>query len=146
MERRLWAPATALVCGGKRGKGDDAVVDPLGTEGEWLCRAAERPVTARRVRLRDGRHLAYEESGVPREAARYRIVFSHGFTGSLLDSLRASHVSQWHWPSSSTYDYDSTGNCVALFISAFRTPSSSIQGNSASQSSSRTSCPLKQMI
>jgi len=40
MERRLWAPATALVCGGKRGKGDDAVVDPLGTEGEWLCRAA----------------------------------------------------------------------------------------------------------
>uniref|UniRef100_A0A0D9XLN4 AB hydrolase-1 domain-containing protein n=1 Tax=Leersia perrieri TaxID=77586 RepID=A0A0D9XLN4_9ORYZ len=48
------------------------------------------PVTAPRVRLSDGRHLAYEESGVPKEAARYRIVFSHGFTGSRLDSLRAS--------------------------------------------------------
>jgi hypothetical protein len=108
MERLLWAPAPALVCGGKRSKGEDAVADPLGTVGEWLCRAALQPpppprmcgtpggppVTARRVRLSDGRHLAYEESGVPKETARYRIVFSHGFTGSRLDSLRASQVSQ----------------------------------------------------
>lgn len=114
MERLLWASTQALGCGGgKRGKGDDdagLLVDPMGTVGqlgEWLCRAALQPpppprvcgspggppVTARRVRLRDGRHLAYEESGVPREAARYRIVFSHGFSGSRLDSLRASQVS-----------------------------------------------------
>jgi len=115
MERLLWASTQALGCGGKRGKGDDVaaaglLVDPMGTVGqlgEWLCRAALQPapaprvcgahggppVTARRVRLRDGRHLAYEESGVPREAARYRIVFSHGFSGSRLDSLRASQVS-----------------------------------------------------
>ncbi|CAN6324793.1 unnamed protein product [Urochloa humidicola] len=108
MERLLWASApSALVCGGKRvkGVGDDdaaAVVDPMGALGEWLCRAVVQPpprvcgtpggppVTARRVRLSDGRHLAYEESGVPRESARYRVVFSHGFTGSRLDSLRAS--------------------------------------------------------
>ncbi|KAL6641327.1 hypothetical protein ACP70R_019508 [Stipagrostis hirtigluma subsp. patula] len=48
------------------------------------------PVTAPRVRLRDGRHLAYCETGVAREEARVRVVFSHGFTGSRLDSLRAS--------------------------------------------------------
>jgi hypothetical protein len=116
MERLLWASTEALGCGGKRGKGDDAaaaglLVDSMGTVGqlgEWLCRAALQPppaprvcgapggppVTARRVRLRDGRHLAYEESGVPRESARYRIVFSHGFSGSRLDSLRASQVSK----------------------------------------------------
>lgn len=110
MERVLWASAPSVFCGGKRDKGGD-VVDPAGTAGqlgEWLCRAAllpppppprvcgtpgGPPVTARRVRLRDGRHLAYEESGVPKESARYRIVFSHGFTGSRLDSLRASQVS-----------------------------------------------------
>ena len=136
MERRLWGPAPALVCGGKRGKGDDAVVDPLGTVVEWLCRGALRPppprvcgtpggppVTARRVRLSDGRHLAYEESGVPRETARYRVVFSHGFTGSRLDTLRASQVSHsvsaWPPPPSSTYN--ATENCVALFVSAFQT-------------------------
>lgn len=111
MDRLLWALAPALVCGGKRGKGDDAtaVVDPMGAAlgqlGEWLCRAAVQPpprvcgtpggppVTARQVRLSDGRHLAYEESGVPRDTARCRVVFSHGFTGSRLDSLRASQVS-----------------------------------------------------
>ncbi|XP_062205591.1 uncharacterized protein LOC133907546 isoform X1 [Phragmites australis] len=111
MDRVLWAstPAAALSCGGMRGKGarpsDYSLgMGPLvGQLGEWLCRAVVQPpaprvcgtpggppVTARRVRLSDGRHLAYEESGVPRESARYRIVFSHGFTGSRLDSLRAS--------------------------------------------------------
>jgi hypothetical protein len=114
MDRLLWASPPSLVCGGRRGKGGDddaAAVDPMGAMvgqlAEWLCRAALQPpppplvcgtpggppVTARRVRLSDGRHLAYEESGVPREAARCRVVFSHGFTGSRLDSLRASQVS-----------------------------------------------------
>jgi hypothetical protein len=114
MDRLLWASTpAALSCVGKRGKDDGQYHDyslgigPLaGQLGNWLCRAVLQPpaprvcgtpggppVTAPRVRLSDGRHLAYEESGVPREQARYRVVFSHGFTGSRLDSLRASPVS-----------------------------------------------------
>ena len=45
-----------------------------------------------RLRLRDGRHLAYCESGVPRDQARFAVVFSHGFTGSREDSVSASQV------------------------------------------------------
>nr|CAD1835461.1 unnamed protein product [Ananas comosus var. bracteatus] len=48
------------------------------------------PVTAPRVRLSDGRHLAYAESGVAKHDARVKIVFSHGFTSSRLATLRAS--------------------------------------------------------
>ncbi|MQM22694.1 hypothetical protein Taro_055752 [Colocasia esculenta] len=40
------------------------------------------PVTSPRVRLADGRYLAYREWGVPREAARYRVVLVHGFGDS----------------------------------------------------------------
>ncbi|KAF7062492.1 hypothetical protein CFC21_069084 [Triticum aestivum] len=74
----------------------------LGSLAGWLSRAADPPapklcgspggppVTAPRVTLRDGRHLAYCESGVPKEQARFRVVFSHGFTGSREDSVRAT--------------------------------------------------------
>ncbi|KAL5665538.1 hypothetical protein ACJX0J_025646, partial [Zea mays] len=48
------------------------------------------PVTSPRIRLKDGRHLAYHESGVPREQARYRIVFMHGFDSCRYDVLRVS--------------------------------------------------------
>ncbi|KAJ3682117.1 hypothetical protein LUZ60_014690 [Juncus effusus] len=48
------------------------------------------PVTAPRIRLRDGRYLAYAESGVPKEKARVKIVFSHGFSASRLSNLGAS--------------------------------------------------------
>lgn len=51
------------------------------------------PVTAPRVRLLDGRHLAYAESGARKEDARFKVVFSHGFTGSRLDTVRAAPVS-----------------------------------------------------
>ncbi|XP_051130420.1 uncharacterized protein LOC127250958 isoform X2 [Andrographis paniculata] len=37
------------------------------------------PVTASRIRLDDGRHLAYEEFGVPKDIAKHKIVFIHGF-------------------------------------------------------------------
>lgn len=37
------------------------------------------PVTARRIQLKDGRHLAYEEHGVPKDIAKHKIVFIHGF-------------------------------------------------------------------
>ncbi|GJN19930.1 hypothetical protein PR202_gb07248 [Eleusine coracana subsp. coracana] len=50
------------------------------------------PVTAPRVRTRDGRYLAYAESGVSRDKARFKVVYSHGFSGSRMDSPRASQV------------------------------------------------------
>ncbi|CAA7397044.1 unnamed protein product [Spirodela intermedia] len=37
------------------------------------------PVESPRVRLKDGRHLSYKEGGVPREKAKHRIVYIHGF-------------------------------------------------------------------
>ncbi|KAK6944026.1 Alpha/beta hydrolase fold-1 [Dillenia turbinata] len=37
------------------------------------------PITAPRIKLRDGRHLAYKEHGVSKETANYKIVFVHGF-------------------------------------------------------------------
>ncbi|XP_047328362.1 uncharacterized protein LOC124931833 [Impatiens glandulifera] len=40
------------------------------------------PVTSPRVKLKDGRHLAYKEHGVPRKDARYKIVVIHGFDSS----------------------------------------------------------------
>ena len=93
-------------------KGGGAAVTPapaaamLGSLAGWLSRTVQPqpppprvcgtkggpPVTAPRLRLRDGRHLAYCESGVPRDQARFKVVFSHGFTGSREDSVRASQV------------------------------------------------------
>lgn len=40
------------------------------------------PVTALRVKLKDGRHVAYKEFGVPRDIAQYKVIFVHGFNGS----------------------------------------------------------------
>ncbi|XVE99061.1 hypothetical protein REPUB_Repub03eG0164500 [Reevesia pubescens] len=37
------------------------------------------PVTATRIKLRDGRHLAYKEHGVSKELAKHKIIFIHGF-------------------------------------------------------------------
>nr|GLL24723.1 uncharacterized protein LOC109149684 [Ipomoea trifida] len=37
------------------------------------------PVTAHRIKLSDGRHLAYKEHGVPRNRAIYKMVFVHCF-------------------------------------------------------------------
>ncbi|XWS73921.1 hypothetical protein CRYUN_Cryun02cG0170600 [Craigia yunnanensis] len=40
------------------------------------------PVTSPRVKLSDGRNLAYREAGVPKEEAKYKIVVIHGFDSS----------------------------------------------------------------
>lgn len=40
------------------------------------------PVTAPRITLRDGRHLAYKEHGVPKDIARYKVILVHGFLSS----------------------------------------------------------------
>lgn len=43
------------------------------------------PVTASRIQLKDGRYLAYEEYGVPKNIANNKIVFVHGFDSCRLD-------------------------------------------------------------
>lgn len=51
------------------------------------------PVTAPRIKLSDGRHLAYKEQGVPKEQAKYKIVFIHGFDCCKHDVVVASTLS-----------------------------------------------------
>ncbi|KAJ8445036.1 hypothetical protein Cgig2_022556 [Carnegiea gigantea] len=52
------------------------------------------PVTALRIKLRDGRYLAYKESGVPKENAKFKIVFAHGFSSCRHDVVIATQLSQ----------------------------------------------------
>ncbi|KAM6576100.1 hypothetical protein CsatB_027937 [Cannabis sativa] len=40
------------------------------------------PITSPRVKLNDGRHLAYREDGVPKHKAKYKIIVVHGFASS----------------------------------------------------------------
>lgn len=45
--------------------------------------AEDSPVTSSsRIRLKDGRYLAYKERGVPKEKARYKIIIVHGLGSS----------------------------------------------------------------
>ncbi len=53
-------------------------------------------VTAPRVRMRDGRFLAYKERGVPRETAQYHVISVHGYGRSRHDIFRASEVGPHH--------------------------------------------------
>nr|KJB62161.1 hypothetical protein B456_009G403700 [Gossypium raimondii] len=48
------------------------------------------PVTASRIKLKDGRYLAYKEHGVPRDAAKYKIVYVHGFDSCRHDAVVAN--------------------------------------------------------
>jgi len=50
------------------------------------------PITAPRIKLRDGRHMAYKEYGVPREAANKKIVFIHGFGSTRHDAVIATNL------------------------------------------------------
>ncbi|XP_021737250.1 uncharacterized protein LOC110703772 [Chenopodium quinoa] len=50
------------------------------------------PITAPRVKLRDGRYLAYNEIGVPKENAKFKIVFVHGFGNSRHDVVVAANL------------------------------------------------------
>ncbi|XP_016902785.2 uncharacterized protein LOC103500177 isoform X2 [Cucumis melo] len=48
-----------------------------------ICGTPNGPqVTSPRVKLNDGRHLAYKEFGVPKEKAQYKIILSHGYNAS----------------------------------------------------------------
>ncbi|KAJ7974895.1 Alpha/beta-Hydrolases superfamily protein [Quillaja saponaria] len=51
------------------------------------------PVTAPRIKLRDGRHLAYKEYGVLKEVAKHKIVYVHGFGSCRHDSMIATNLS-----------------------------------------------------
>eukprot|EP00268_Persea_americana_P050020 TRINITY_DN5410_c0_g1_i1.p1 TRINITY_DN5410_c0_g1~~TRINITY_DN5410_c0_g1_i1.p1 ORF type:complete len:373 (-),score=72.13 TRINITY_DN5410_c0_g1_i1:238-1356(-) len=48
------------------------------------------PITSPRIKLRDGRHLAYKEHGVPKDKAKYKIVYVHGFDSCRHDALPLS--------------------------------------------------------
>lgn len=48
-----------------------------------ICGSPNGPsITSTRVKLSDGRHLAYRESGVPKEEAKYKIIVIHGYDSS----------------------------------------------------------------
>lgn len=51
------------------------------------------PITAPRIKLRDGRHLAYKEHGVPKEEAMYKIILIHGFDSCRHDAGLAETLS-----------------------------------------------------
>ncbi|THG13962.1 hypothetical protein TEA_024831 [Camellia sinensis var. sinensis] len=40
------------------------------------------PITSPRIKLSDGRHLAYKERGVPKENAQFKVIVVHGFDSS----------------------------------------------------------------
>ncbi|CAA2973709.1 uncharacterized protein LOC111381016 [Olea europaea var. sylvestris] len=48
------------------------------------------PITGPRIKLRDGRHLAYKEHGVPKETAKYKVILVHGFSSSRHDAALAT--------------------------------------------------------
>lgn len=50
------------------------------------------PITGPRIKLRDGRHLAYKEHGVPKELAKYKIILVHGFGSNRLETEFAGAV------------------------------------------------------
>ncbi|QCE05828.1 uncharacterized protein LOC114192315 [Vigna unguiculata] len=51
------------------------------------------PITAPRIKLRDGRHLAYKENGVPKDEAVYKIIYVHGFDNCRHDAVLAEKLS-----------------------------------------------------
>ena len=74
------------------------------------------PVTAPRIRLRDGRHLAYKEYGVPRELAKYKIISVHGFSSSRHDAVFETALSKVLQISKCTYIYIYTYVCMYFFM------------------------------
>ncbi|KAK7244910.1 hypothetical protein RIF29_39739 [Crotalaria pallida] len=51
------------------------------------------PITAPRIKLRDGRNLAYKEHGVPKATAKHKIIFVHGFDSCRHDAVVAKTLS-----------------------------------------------------
>lgn len=71
----------------------------------WIYQAIQPPppktpgspggpsVTAPRIKLRDGRHIAYKEHGVAKESAKYKIIYVHGFDSCRHDCVLALTLS-----------------------------------------------------
>ncbi|KAI3832664.1 hypothetical protein MKW98_002210 [Papaver atlanticum] len=56
-----------------------------------ICGSSDGPpITAPRVKLSDGRHLAYKEHGVPKDEAKCKIVYIHGFDSFRLNPMLLS--------------------------------------------------------
>ncbi|XP_043699934.1 uncharacterized protein LOC122650597 [Telopea speciosissima] len=56
-----------------------------------ICGSPGGPsVTAPRIKLSDGRHLAYKENGVPRDKAKYKIIWVHGSRSCRHDVMQLS--------------------------------------------------------
>ncbi|XP_074294253.1 uncharacterized protein LOC141622101 [Silene latifolia] len=51
------------------------------------------PVTAPRIKLSDGRHLAYKEHGVPKDSAKFKFVYIHGFDSCRQHAIVANLLS-----------------------------------------------------
>lgn len=51
------------------------------------------PITAPRIKLRDGRHLAYKEHGVPRDRAKHKFIYVHGFDSCRHHAIVATELS-----------------------------------------------------
>uniref|UniRef100_A0A9I9CW91 AB hydrolase-1 domain-containing protein n=1 Tax=Cucumis melo TaxID=3656 RepID=A0A9I9CW91_CUCME len=51
------------------------------------------PITAPRIKLRDGRYLAYKEQGVPKDSAKYKIIYVHSFRSCRHDVAIANTIS-----------------------------------------------------
>lgn len=59
-----------------------------------LCGSVDGPpVTGQRIKLRDGRHLAYKEHGVDREKAKYKVIYVHGIGSSRHEAVVATELS-----------------------------------------------------
>ncbi|XP_065856277.1 uncharacterized protein [Euphorbia lathyris] len=52
------------------------------------------PITGPRIKLRDGRHLAYIERGVSIDTAKYKIIYLHPFGSCRRDAAFENHLSQ----------------------------------------------------
>ncbi|XP_074312403.1 uncharacterized protein LOC141647928 [Silene latifolia] len=56
--------------------------------------SSDSPIMVPRLKLRDGRYMAYKELGVPRENATHKIIFVHGFGNSRHDVVIADRLPQ----------------------------------------------------
>ncbi|XP_049407024.1 uncharacterized protein LOC125870598 isoform X7 [Solanum stenotomum] len=59
----------------------------------WIHYHEGPPVTSPRIKLSDGRYLAYKEHGVPRDQAKHKIVFIHGYDSNRHDAVVATGLS-----------------------------------------------------
>ncbi|KGN59283.2 uncharacterized protein LOC101206168 [Cucumis sativus] len=59
-----------------------------------ICGSPEGPpITAPRIKLRDGRYLAYKEHGVPKDSAKYKIIYIHSFCSCRHNAIIANTIS-----------------------------------------------------